>query len=528
MTKQPITKILFTILISMMGLKVFAYDIKVENADGVTIYYNYINDGKELEVTYSFLANMTPYGYSDYVGDITIPEEVSYMNRIRKVTSIGENAFYGREKLTSLIIPNSVTSIGDNAFWQCKGLSSMIIPNSVIYIGWCCFYQCTQLTSVSIGNSVTSIGSSAFQGCNSLTSIVIPNSVVSMGSGTFSNCTGLESVIIGNSVSYIGSYAFNECSKLTYVNIPNSVISIEAGAFDHCIRLSSVTIGNSVTSIEDKTFQYCKSLISVTIPNSVTSIGERAFYNCTSLTSVTIPNTVTHIGNAAFEYSDIPTIISLIDNPFIINSNTFSISTFNNATLYVPKGTIEKYKSTEGWKEFDYIEEGTGPDDKTSESQKCATPTICYTNGKLTFNCETEGVTYQYSITDYDIKSGIGNEVQLGVTYLIRAYATKFGYENSEVANATLCWIDVEPKTEGVTNNVAQIQAKAVVIQTANGCVNVNGLNDGAKVSVYDIRGAEVGSAVSYSGNVNINTILVPGSIAIVKFGEKSIKVPMK
>jgi hypothetical protein len=32
------------------------------------------------------------------------------------VTSIGEQAFYGCEKLTSLVIPDSVTSIGEGAF----------------------------------------------------------------------------------------------------------------------------------------------------------------------------------------------------------------------------------------------------------------------------------------------------------------------------------------------------------------------------------------------------------------------------
>ena len=42
-----ITFLLF-VLLSMIGLDASAHDIAVENADGVTFYYNYINDGKEL------------------------------------------------------------------------------------------------------------------------------------------------------------------------------------------------------------------------------------------------------------------------------------------------------------------------------------------------------------------------------------------------------------------------------------------------------------------------------------------------
>lgn len=97
----------------------------------------------------------------------------------------------------------------------------------------------------------------------------------------------------------------------------------------------------------------------------MTSIGDDAFWFCSGLTSVTIGNGVASIGKWAFFNTDVPIVISLIENPFEIYGKssdypTFSQNTFNNATLYVPVGTIDKYKATEGWKDFMFIEEGTG------------------------------------------------------------------------------------------------------------------------------------------------------------------------
>jgi hypothetical protein len=136
--KRLNSMILLTLLMSMIGTKALAYNIAVENADGVTIYYNYINDGNELEVTRN--------SNDKYSGSVVIPKEVTYMNRTRKVTSIGNNAFYYCRGLTSVTIPNSVTSIGEYAFHGCSGLTSVTIRNSVTSIGMGAFLSVASYT----------------------------------------------------------------------------------------------------------------------------------------------------------------------------------------------------------------------------------------------------------------------------------------------------------------------------------------------------------------------------------------------
>ena len=166
---------------------------------------------------------------------------------------------------------------------------------------------------------------------------------------------------------------------------------------------------------------------------------------------------------------------------------------------------------------------------KVSGGKKCATPTISYANGKLTFNSETEGVVFHSTITDADITSYLSQQVELGVTYTITVYATKNGYDNSDVATATLCWIDAEPKTEGIQEDaVTEVKAVPVLIQTQGGNITIQGTAEGTPIAIYSIDGKEYGSANAGKERTTIATSLRPGSAAVVKIGEKAVKVLIK
>lgn len=294
---------------------------------------------------------------------------------------------------------------------------------------------------------------------------------------------------------------------------------ISYGAFKDCKSITSITIPNSVVTIQGSSFRNCLSLTSIIIPNSVTSINETAFDGCSSLTSVTIGDGIKNIEGLAFsKCSKLTDVTCYAEEVPKTGSDAFKDSYIEYTTLHVPSASVNAYKVADPWKNFKSI----------VATNKCEKPTISYENGQLKFASATDGAEFVSEITDSDIKKNYEATVSLTATYNISVYATKSGYDNSDVAIATLCWIDAAPQTEGVTDGVAQIAARPVIVKTDNGFITVEGADDRTNVSVYTTDGKQVGSAISQNNVATIATSIQPGSIAIVKIGEKAIKVVMK
>ena len=396
-------------LFAIMSMAVSADTIEYSTGDGFN--YRLDTEAKTAELAgYNGSAREISISesvtYEGVVYSVTSLGELCFLNRSSltsinipsSVTSLGEGCFAYCSSLTSINIPSSVTSLGGSCFSGCYSLTSINIPSSVTSMGEFCFVGCSSLTSINIPSSVTSLGEYCFTHCSSLTSIVVDagnsvydsrencNAVIETESNTM--ICGCAGTVIPSSVTSLGEDCFYGCSSLTSINIPSSVTSLGEGCFSGCSSLTAIVVdaGNSVydsrencnavietksntmicgcagtvipssvTSLGYRCFADCYSLTSINIPSSVTSLGEECFSGCSSLTSINIPSSVTSLGKYCFMgCSSLKTVTCEIPAP-IGDYSIFYNTPINEATLYVPKASLNSYKTTSPWSGFGTI-----------------------------------------------------------------------------------------------------------------------------------------------------------------------------
>lgn len=245
-----------------------------------------------------------------------------------KICTIGENAFRGCTSLTALSLPETLLRVGVDAFAETGllqedgnavyaanvligGTGNLTVKAGTAGIADEAFRGKEGLSSVSLGGSVRFIGVSAFRGCTGLSEIAFPESVKMIGANAFRE-SGLISVTIPATVETVGDNAFYDCEKLTAAEIGAKEIGKFAFSYtgtgrtldspvkqrpDHA-HLTQVTLKAGVEVIGSNAFQYAP-IAEVSLPAGLLSVGRYAFAQ-TDLAAVAFPASVGFIGEYAF------------------------------------------------------------------------------------------------------------------------------------------------------------------------------------------------------------------------------------
>ncbi len=343
----------------------------------------------------------------------------------RTVKFIGESAFRGRAKLTSLGLHDAVEEIESFAYAGCTALKSAFIPAGVRYVGRGVFIRCENLKYINVDEKNERYDS-RFD-CDA---------IIETQSATLR--AGCSSTIIPGDILTIYEYAF-EGINIESINIPASVTTIDERAIYNCALLGSITVDeknsvydsrdncnaiiktktnelivgcyntvipNGVKSIANYAFEEVGHLGDVIIPPSVTSIGDYAFKG-SFLTGVYLPPSITSIGKYAFAWnSGMKEIVACMTTPPTIAETTFTSDIVENAKLIVPPDTKAKYQAAEYWKKFKTIEEGT-------RGGQCG-PNAFWTMLNGGVNITGTGAMYEYSNVVAKRDWGEVNTVNIG------------------------------------------------------------------------------------------------------------------
>ena len=409
------------------------------------------------------------------------------------VTYIGDRAFYNCFDLTSATIPNSVASIGNEAFFGCGSLTSVKIPNSVTSIGNGAFSECSGLKDVycecmapkthpfsaqDVKDATLHVKDYYIESyigiepwsffkeivCDEIVTdfnftyyvdnevykqykhkykdVITPEPFPEKEQFSFSGWSEIPATMPGNDVDIYGTFI---PAEVTVDNIAYQIKDGKASPVKNDKRgeiiISSYIEDRGkqypVTSITSGVFDNDANITSLIIPDGIEVIDARAFYGCKNIETIILGTSINSIGERAFANIDkMEKFTCNAENVPATDRTAFENSYINYADLCVPSPSVAVYANTAPWSGFKQVLAIPGTEPIYSE--KCPTPDITYTNGKIVFSCSLDGVEYHYTVTSSEAISGVSKEVIITADYRVSVYASKEGFGDSEIATKSI------------------------------------------------------------------------------------------
>ncbi|MDR0300935.1 MAG: leucine-rich repeat protein [Treponema sp.] len=258
-----------------------------------------------------------------------------------------------KDKLVSIIFPETVTFIPQYTFNDCTSLKFVKFPESLERIGVNAF-QNTRITNADLSgcSALATIVAYAFNACTSLEEIILPPSLRVIDDYAFAG-SKISDVDLPASVETIGLRAFNNCASLV-LNIPadSALQTIKAGALAGCSnyrtemdfsgleQLSSIDLSAN-TELENLDLSNCEKLVTVIMGNQK-MLKNLNLSGCTSLPSID-PTSCTALKN--LDLSGCTSLLSIIlyECAAMETANLSNCSSLNQMRTYTAPSTPDGY-----------------------------------------------------------------------------------------------------------------------------------------------------------------------------------------
>lgn len=338
----------------------------------------------------------TVVGAKDF-NKVKIKSRVKLNGEKYDVTSVSKDAF--KEKtIQKLYIPPTLTDFYENAFYEadvrelyiedlgawCKAtfypayhtlncFSNPINRETKVYVDG------KQITELNIPYGVETISQSAFQNLN-CNNVNFPESLKKIGFCAFEGCLNLSVITLPESIETIGGWAFPEVTKINVGSIEKwTGITLQC-FFSHNEALDFtppfletyglIVNGEEIRDVvlgEEEELKACgffnSNIRSFTAGEGFKTLGFQALASCSQLENVVLPSTIESVV-CSFDGCDNLKRLEIRNNipPTIEGSFSYFIyelyeKVAENCTLYVPKGSLEAYRTDRWWGQFKNIVE---------------------------------------------------------------------------------------------------------------------------------------------------------------------------